>query len=154
VGISGTELDVTALPSERLSITAGIGYVDASIKDFNGTPAYIGNKTPQVPEYTSSLTAQYRMPLADGFDLRAYGSYVRRGPIFWDIPNSLKTPAKDIVNLRLFLEGARWAFGGFADNLTNARYPTQASADSFGPDASGRVPSPMRQYGVQTTYRF
>lgn len=154
VEISGAEFDLTARPTDGLDITASIGFADGIIKDFDGTTSYIGNKTPQVPGYTASLTAQYTMPLSDGLDLRAYGSYVRRGPIYWDMANSLKTSAKDIINLRLFLEGAQWTVGGYVDNLTNARYPTQAGADSFGPDINARVASPKRQYGVQTTFKF
>lgn len=154
VEISGAEFDVTARPANGLDITASIGFVDTTIKDFDGTSLYVNNRAPQTPGYTASLTAQYTMPLSDGLDLRAYGSYVRRGPIYWDMGNSLKTPAKDIINLRLFLEGEQWTVGGFIENLTNARFPTQAGADSFGPDINTRVASPKRQYGVQTTFKF
>lgn len=154
VEITGAEFDMTARPTDRLDITASIGFADTSIKDFNGTASFIHNKTPQTPGYTASLTAQYTMPLSDGLDLRAYGSYVRRGPIYWNMANDVKTPAKDIINLRLFLESDQWSVGGFVDNLTNARYPTQGGGDSFGPDINARVPSPKRQYGVQTTFKF
>jgi len=154
VDISGLEFDLTALPNSNFNVTASFGFVDTSIKDFDGTGIYIHNTSPQVPEYTASLSAQYLIPLGNGFDLRAYGSFMRRGRIFWDAANTLKTPPKNIVNLRLFLETKSWKIGGYVENLTNARYPTQALADSFGPDGNARVASPVRQYGVQASYRF
>jgi iron complex outermembrane receptor protein len=154
VDITGAEFDVTARPIENFDITASIGFVDAKIKDFNGTGSFIDNKTPQVPSHTASVTANYRVAVADGLDLHAYGAYIRRGQIYWDMGNTLKTPAKNIVNLRLSLEGAQWSVGGYVENLTNARYPMQAGNDSFGPDLNTRVPSPKRQYGVLTTFKF
>lgn len=154
VEISGLELDLTARPIENLDITAAAGFVDASIEQFAADPSVVGNTSPQSPEYTVSLTAQYTMSLADNFDLRAYGSYSRRGTIVWDAANTLKTPPKDIINLRLFLETERWKVGGYVDNLTDERYPTQALADPFGPDLNARVASPKRQYGVQASFRF
>jgi outer membrane receptor protein involved in Fe transport len=92
--------------------------------------------------------------LTAGLDLRAYGSYARRGKIYWDVANSLESESKDVVNLRLFLEAERWELGAYADNLTDERYPTQALADPFGPDLNARVASAKRQYGVQATFRF
>jgi len=154
VDITGLELDMTARPTDNLDLTAAFGFVDTSIKRFLAEPTSEGNSSPQSPEYTASFTAQYTVPLTSEFDLRAYGSYVRRGRIFWDAANTLKTPPKDIINLRLFLETESWEIGGYVNNLTNARYPTQALADSFGPDANARVASPKRQYGVQGTFRF
>ncbi len=154
VDITGFEFDITARPTNNLDITASVGFVDSSIKDFDGTGLYIGNKAPQSPQYTMGLTMQYLMPLSDGVDLRAYAAYMRRGPIYWDMANVSKTPAKDIINLRLFLELEQWSIGGYVDNLTNARYPTQFGTDAFGPDAHSRVPSPKRQFGVQGTVRF
>lgn len=154
VEITGLELDMTARPTDNLDLTAAFGFVDTSIERFLAEPSSVGNNSPQSPEYTASFSAQYTVPLTSEFDLRAYASYVRRGRIFWDAANTLKTPPKDIINLRLFLETEGWEIGGYVDNLTNARYPTQALADAFGPDANGRVASPKRQFGVQGTIRF
>ncbi len=154
VHISGLEFDLTARPATGFDVTASFGFVDATIKDFDGTSQYIDNKTPQVPEYTASLTAQYVVPLTSAVDLRLFGSYTRRGKIFWDAANSLFTPPKDIVNLRAFLQTDTLEIGAYVKNLTNARYPTQALADSFGPDGNARTASPKRQYGVEATVKF
>lgn len=154
VEISGLEFDLTARPARNLDITAAFGFVDTSIQQFATEPLTVGNNSPQSPEYTASMTAQYTQPLTGELDLRGYASYSRRGTIYWNAANTLKTPPKDFINLRLFLETESWAIGGYVENLTNARFPTQAQADSFGPGANARVASPKRQYGVQGTFRF
>lgn len=152
--IDGAELEIVARPTDRLDINLGIGIADAVIDDFDGSGSFKNNKSPQNPEYTFNVSAQYRFPITDGMDLRAYASYLRRGGIYWDPENTLKTPSKNIVNLRLFLETDQWSIGGYVDNLTDARYPTQVSANAYGPDAHVRISSPKRMYGVQGTFRF
>ena len=96
----------------------------------------------------------YVIPLADEFDVRFNGSFVRRGSIMWDAANTLRTPAKNLINARLFVERSGFSIGAYVDNLTNARYPTQALANSFGDGLHSRIPSPKRQFGVQGSYKF
>ncbi|BBE33911.1 TonB-dependent receptor [Sphingosinicella microcystinivorans] len=156
VDISGLEVELAARPTSQLTINAGFGLSDATIKRFSdAAPAlYKDNRAPQSPAYTASLSMDYVIPLADEFDVRFNGSFVRRGSIMWDAANTLRTPARNLINARLFVERSGFSIGAYVDNLTNARYPTQALANSFGDGLHSRIPSPKRQFGVQGSYKF
>jgi iron complex outermembrane receptor protein len=152
--VEGLEAEVTLRPVTRLSLSAGLGYTDSKILRMVAEPTSVGNRTPQNTRYTVNLTGQYSLPLTDDFDLVAYASYRRQGTEYWDAANTLRTPPKDFVNLRLSVEGGGWTLGGFVNNLTNTQYPAQASANAAGPGVHLRIPSARRTYGVEASYRF
>ena len=152
--VDGAEVEVSARPVEGLEISAGLGLTDAEIRAFAEGPTSVGNRSPQNPDYTFNLSAQYRFALTPTLDLRTYASYRRQGSMYWDAPNTLRTEPKDFVNARLFLEADRWSVGIFGRNLANEQYPTIAAADAVGPDLNLRIPSSRRSYGVEAAYRF
>lgn len=94
------------------------------------------------------------MPVSSELDLQAYAGYRRLGKKYWDAGNTLTTPPKDIVDLRLFLEGPVWNIGFYVENLFDERFPTAAVGDVFGPDLTIRIPNVGRQYGIEASYRF
>ena len=156
VDIAGLEFEIVGRPMAGLSLNAGFGLSDATIKRFSdAAPSlYRDNRAPQTPSYTASISLDYLMPLSDSIGMRLNTSVVRRGAIMWDAANTLRTPAKNIINARLFLEHNGLSAGVYVDNLTDARYPTQALANSFGEGLHSRVPSPRRQVGVQASVKF
>lgn len=156
VDISGLEFELIARPTSQLSLNAGFGLSDTSIARFSDAAPtlYKNNRAPQSPAYTASFNVDYLMPVTDEMNIHFNGSVVRRGSIMWDAANSLQTPAKNIVNARLSIEQGGFSLGVYADNLTNARYPTQALANSFGNGVHSRIPNAKRQFGVQGSYKF
>ena len=150
--VNGVEVELTAHPVPQLDLTANYGLSDAKIRKFAAVPDDVGNRAPQNNKYTLTFSGQYSIPLRDQLDLRAYASYHRQGSEYWDVGNQVRTPAKDFVDLRLFLEGRSWTLGGFVKNLTNAQYPTLVVP--LGGDLNIRAASERRTYGAEASYRF
>ena len=86
--------------------------------------------------------------------LQSFVNVCRKGPVEWDLANTVHTPSKDVINLRLALEHGPWSVAAFGDNVTDERYPTLALIDAFGPGVSYRSPNNRRQYGAEVAYRF
>lgn len=75
----GFEIEASALPAEGLSFNLGVSYVDAFFSDFqfdkcypsqpgcraNGTVDSSGNRLPNVPKWTVSLTGRYETPVSE-----------------------------------------------------------------------------------------
>ena len=76
----GAELEIQAVATDRLSVTATVAYLDAIYvvyKDFtDGTPGNLidvsGHKREHSPEWTASFTAAYNIPLGDWGVLTPY----------------------------------------------------------------------------------
>lgn len=150
--VKGVEVEVTARPVPQLDLIANYGLSDAKIRKFDSAPAYIGNRAPQNNRYTLTLSGQYTIPLRDEVNLRAYASYRRQGSEYWDVDNQVRTPPKEFVNLRLFLEGQSWTLGGYVKNLTDSQYPTLVVP--LGNGLNVRAVSERRTYGAEASYRF
>ncbi len=152
---TGVELEITARPVRDLDISVGIGTVDSVIKSWPSNPTTVGNKTYQSNGYNLSSSAQYRIHLTDELALRPYVSVEVRGPVYWDAINVVKTPALEVYNARLFLEGKNWSFGGFIKNIGDKIYPTKVGTSRNGnPDQNTRVPSSRRSYGIEAMFNF
>lgn len=152
--IDGVEVELTAQPLPDLQISASYGLADTVIDDFDGTGLFRNNKSPQVPAYTANLGLQYRFDLAADMAVQTYANVARKGEIYWDLANTVRTAPKTIVNLRIALERGQWSLAGYGDNVTDERYPTIAMINSFGPGLSYRSPNGRRQYGVEALFRF
>ncbi len=152
--IDGAEIELSARPLHDLVLSASYGLTDTSIRNFDDSGLYRGNKSPQVPAYSANLSAQYRLALPDNFALQTYANIARKGEIYWDLGNTVKTPPKNIVGFRVALERDAWSVAAYGDNVTDARYPTIALIDAYGPGLSYRSPNERRQFGVEVTYRF
>ena len=152
--ITGLEFELTSSPVDGLQLSAGLGIADGEIRTFDDQPGTEGNDSPKNSPYTANLSAQYTMHAFGDFDLRTYVSYRRQDKKYWDAANTLKTPAKDFVDARMFLDNGTFAVGAYAINAFDERYPTEGIADVAGPDVNLRLPSTAREYGVEANYRF
>lgn len=152
--ITGGELEVSYRPLDNLLFSAGLGIVDPEIKENLAEPLTRGNFSPQTTKYTLNLSGQYIIPVSDTTDVRMFAGYRRNGKKYWDAANSLSTPGKDFVDLRLFLERDKWSIGAFVKNLLDEQYPNAAGANVFGPGVHIRIPSFRRTYGVEASYSF
>lgn len=157
---TGFELEMTAKPARGLDITLGIGTVDSIIDKFAANPSTVGNKTPQANGYNINGSIQYQIPLGGDLILRPFASFERLGPIYWSTDNTFKTGPKNVVDLRLFLDGGNWSIGGFVKNLANTRYPVVVGPNEAnyaplgGPILTLRSMNTPRSYGVEASLHF
>ncbi len=146
--LTGFELEATARVAPFFDINAAIGVTDSEIKDFPD-PSVIGNKAPQVSNYTLNLGAQYAGPISDTLDGLLRVDYRRTGKTWWEPFNTTVRDPIDIVDARA---GVKLENGvsitGFASNLFNEIYNAEFSPGGFVFRAR------PRRYGVEVGFRF
>jgi iron complex outermembrane receptor protein len=134
----GGELEVKFLPVDAVTLSAGIGYTDAYLKnDVPGTTAKTGDRLPNVPRLSGSTAAEYRRPVNaqyDGF-VRADVSYVGRETFLYDRTSPFYSRGGfTTANIRFGVEGRNGIDVSFyANNLFDKRgetdLPVAISAD-------------------------
>lgn len=128
VDIDGAELEITARPTDWLTLFGGYGKTDTEIEEFRAQPTAVGNKTPYVSDYNWTLGFQADAPLRGELRLVARAEYNRSGPVWFDSANTPDTQrnAVGIVNARFGLAGERWEVAAWARNLTDEEYRVES----------------------------
>lgn len=152
--IDGVELELVAEPMRGLELAGAVGFTDASIDSYDGTGRLDGNDSPQTPDYTFNLSAQYVHSLTPTMDLFTRIDYRRRGPVYLDEENAYPWDAHDLVDARLSLKWDRFSIGAFVKNLTDKRGPAEFIVNAFGPGVHARISTMPRQYGFEVGIRF
>lgn len=109
----GFEIEASALPAEGLVFNLGVSYVDAYFSDFqadrcypfqpgcraNGTIDSSGNRLPNVPKWTLSLTGRYETPVSESMAVFVQGAlYARTKSNF----SSTEDPNTELPGYSLF----------------------------------------------------
>ena len=159
----GVELSATALLSENLIVNFNVGYLKAKFDKFttyiDGSNRNLdGRAVPLSPSWTLSADAEYRHPIAE-----KYEGFAR---LEWSYRDSTRTliagmiqegfpwevPSYDFFNLRAGIEHEDFTITGYAENLFDSTYYTNAYQKAF---AGGLFAEPSyRSYGVRVNYRF
>ena len=157
--IDGMELELTARPTDKLNLSAGLGVSDSVALEIDPSAlvpvasvnGIIGNKSPLVPAFTFNLAATWTEPVSDNMDLIIHGDYRREGAFYHTLDNRIKSGAHNYINGKIALEsGDGWSIGVYGKNLLNTRVALYVS-----PTYSGnRMPNQPRSYGVEASYRF
>jgi len=161
--IPGIEAELTWLPTDRLMLMAGIGWIDPEFKEFTGLN--LGAPTDQenealakeleferVPDFEYTLTGEYRVPMSDRGDLIFRGQYAWRDGFYTDVTNNELRAIDDygILDASVRFENDKWRVSLWGRNLTEENYADIISAafnyQRFGGQA--------RTYGVEVGYRF
>jgi iron complex outermembrane receptor protein len=181
----GTELEIVYLPIENLTLGSALGYTHAEYTDFeNGEctvekkfeQAYIENSNPlgttllsqctqdltgeqldNVPEWTISSFAQYKMDLTDNLNatIRIEHNYTDAFFLDVDLDPNLENDAVNLFNLRMSLANGNedWEVATWVRNLTDE--------ESFAigqdiPVLGGYigVAAPKRTYGATVRWFF
>ena len=161
--IPGIEAELTWLPTDRLMLMAGIGWIDPEFKEFTGLN--LGAATDQenealakeleferVPDFEYTLTGEYRVPMTDSGDLIFRGQYAWRDGFYTDVTNNELRTIDDygILDASVRFENEKWRVSLWGRNLTEENYADIISAafnyQRFGGQA--------RTYGVEVGYRF
>jgi iron complex outermembrane receptor protein len=168
--ISGVELELTALPTDRLELGASLGLLSAEYDEFNGFDGTdkSDEKFDDVPEMTYSVSATYTI------EFGAEYTWMNRLDYSWadDIPSqqgNLKYfkdrgydaepittfPATGNLNARSNLSFASGLdISIYGRNLTD-EYRYTSIILGQGPDFISRIVSaPGRNYGVEVSYNF
>jgi iron complex outermembrane receptor protein len=178
----GIEIDVNAKPTENLSLTAGLSYLDSEFLDYsNGTnlPGFDASESQDLkgtrnnfsPKYQASLAAEWRDELSDNLEwfIRGEYQYVDDQNINGQTDNN---PAQiqdgyGVINLRVGLADAAgaWDLTFYGRNINDEGY-CQASfyqplasnlglQDSVTGNAMTRcVLAEPRTYGVTLNYHM
>ncbi|MGH3800185.1 MAG: TonB-dependent receptor, partial [Pseudonocardiaceae bacterium] len=163
---NGVELELTAALTQRLRLSAGMGYTDAKFDDFRNaivsttgdTADVTGNLLPLSTEWTANAAAEYRYPTGSMGDAFARVEYIYRGDTYDDIDNrdveGDLIPAYDTWNLRFGLDGGRYSVVAFVDNVTDEEYVTGWLVNAS--ESFTGVPGVInpRTYGVRMIARF
>jgi len=143
----GAEFEISAKVTDNLELFGSYAYTDSEITGMED-PSVIGNEAPLVSDVTYNLGAQWRQPLTDSLDLTLRADYKHIGRTWWEPYNTTSRDPLDLVDLRLGLEGEKWAVTGWSKNLTDEEYNAEFSPGGF---LFRALPL---QYGVEFSYSF
>ncbi len=136
--IYGAEVEMLALLSQQLQLSAGISLLQTEYDDFEtqdpAPPGDIvnleGNELPRAPAFTAALAATYTRPLAGGGTLELWGNWQYTGEQFFTPFNrpSVSQDAYDVINAKITYRSPsqRWALTLYGDNLGDEEYFTNA----------------------------
>jgi iron complex outermembrane receptor protein len=155
----GVELEMRAKPCQGLMLSAGLGLIQAEVKNWVSTqhgPSGIvkedlsGKRLPNAPSYTYNLGAMYRHD--SGFFGRVDLNGV--GDMYTDAQNTeiTKIESYQLVNLRLGYETESLSLVLWAKNLFDKDYYTVTYAWRDGSVLAGD--GAPRSVGLTLTYRF
>ena len=133
--------------TDNFELFGSYGFTDSKITGMED-PSVIGNNAPLVSDVTYNLGAQWRQPLGDSLALALRADYRHVGRTWWEPYNVTSRDPIDIVDLRLGLEGEKWAVTAWSQNLTDEEYNAEFSPGGFLFRAL-----PLR-YGVEFSYSF
>jgi len=175
--IRGFEADFAWQATDNFSLFGGLGLLDSEIEKNTNRPLSVGNKVPQAPDETYNLGGEIDFPIGNSLNLFARVDWQHVGDMWFhtlqgeDTPNvwnsfpnfqglnvttnfsKSKRDAYQTVNLRIGLEGEKWALTGWGRNITDEYYleeviPAPEFGGSFLHQAKGRA------FGAEFTYRF
>jgi iron complex outermembrane recepter protein len=159
----GVEAEITAIPIDNLTINASLAYLDATFKDFVTRDSFrpalgdidlSGNQLPRSPKFTSSIAAQYDIPLASGAEIGIRGEYSHRSKLYFTPFNTDYAHGGqfDLINARLSYSAPddRWEAAIFGRNLTNETYEQTITVSG----STIVLYGPPRTYGAEVRYRF
>ena len=158
--IIGVEVEITAVPHERLLLNAGFGYIDAEYDELNlpttnvAQAVNLDTKLPNTPETTVNVSAEYDHPLPWGL-LIVRGDYRYTDDLYNDAQNSpfLYQDGYHTVNASLTFSAGNWEFSVFGTNLTDKRVITSGDSN-FGLGFHEANFNRPREFGGLIRYRF
>ncbi|KAB8042017.1 TonB-dependent receptor [Janthinobacterium aquaticum] len=163
VSTRGLELDVTARPTQRLSLNAALAYTDAKIDQFNCPAAAAascnlnGKTLPFSPKWKSFVRASYGLPLDNGLLLDLSADYSVQSRTQYDLfqsPDAIQG-AYGLVNAGVTLSSSEggWRVALVAKNLANKSYATNL-VTSTGYVTRGVPRDDSRYFGITARKEF
>ncbi len=155
----GAEASLMYFPMSGLSLRASVGYTQAKLSE--AAPAaggLSGDHLPFVPEMTSSIGANYRWAIGNGFNASLGGTINYTGERRSDFSQraAKDVPSYTAVNISAGIENANWRLSLYGKNLGDSRGITFMKSQSLSPAGSpfaAGVIAP-RTFGADISYRF
>lgn len=159
--IVGLEAEIRARPTSRITVTGGLGLLDAKIKApagavFNGVPLD-GNRMVVAPKVSFNGMVRYDLPLADDSKIWASTNFTYQSKVYFG-PDNLETEAMGgygLINIHLGWDSAsgNQQINAFIKNVTNKEYFIHGN-DSGGATQDRLTWGRERTWGIQLTQRF
>jgi iron complex outermembrane receptor protein len=155
----GFELEFQAVPTERLNLTATVGYLDSEYTEVDpGAPITTANKLIGAPKWTAAVGGEYSFPVGDWGDIRLRADYSYRSKVYFDAVNTEST-AQDgygLVNLRAAFESAsgRWSIGAGVTNATDKTYKVMGVGVLESLGFSSAIYGRPREWFLEGSYDF
>ncbi|HEV8442791.1 MAG TPA: TonB-dependent receptor [Steroidobacteraceae bacterium] len=143
----GAEFEISGRVTDNLELFASGGYTDSKITGMED-PAVIGNEAPLVSRYTANVGAQWKQPVGGNLNLAVRVDYQRIGETWWEPYNVTSRDPIDLVDLRIGLEGEKWAVTAWSKNLNDEKYNAEFSPGGF---LFRALP---QRYGLEFSYNF
>ena len=168
--VYGAELEGSWAPTDRLSMSLGLAWVESEITDSDVTTADIflsttaapfeGAELPNQPAFSASFVGAYAWDLGASWGLRAELEYFYRDEQDLKIiviPEERGVATEDaygLLNLRLALSSndGRYGLTAFVDNATDEEYRVVATKDDLG--GLYEIYGNPRLWGIRAEYRF
>jgi iron complex outermembrane receptor protein len=165
--IQGVELELTALLTDRLSVSANVGYLDTGYDEFlagtdpdTGEVVDVSDQRSLVnsPEWGGFVGLSYDLPLASGggFTLAADWSFRDKTYLEVNSSENLAQGAYSVYNASVAYDSAdgRWRVMLGGKNLGDEEYRTHAFDLSAFPGVELGYYNPPRTYGLTGSYNF
>ncbi len=177
---TGVEIEFVAVPTDRLTLTGGWGYLDTEITSNEIVEITGGYKVavnglviPKAPELTWNLTGEYRWPLGDS-EAWVRAEFIHRDGQYSDIegltnrqtrgvsPNGgnarlvgagdfpYRSPDYEVLNLRAGVIWNEWSVTVYGQNVTDEEYYT-GTQENFGMSGIRLRPHPAT-FGLSVSY--
>lgn len=119
VSSKGFEIETIFQPMQGLTLSAGLGYVDAKFDEFSDVLGnYEGNRRPYTPDHTFNVGATYRTSSGLYFNAGIVGT----GEMFIDKANEYKRDAYALVNAKVGYETEHYDVYFYGKNIFNEEY--------------------------------
>lgn len=170
--IQGIEVDAAYAATDRLTLTLGASYNDATyddgvvnqrVRDFGScdditcprSGAIGGNELARQSKVQAVAGVQLEQPLTSKLGLFVNGDASYKSKQYADDLNLAYLPARTLANLRLGLRGEQWELAAWAKNLFDERYPASAFFILVGTETQ-YVPivGRGRTYGLTARFSF
>ncbi len=155
----GLEFGLSYRPSEYFTLNVSGGYLHSVWDDPNAQFNLIainGNEVPNSPDFSGNISADYRLPIGEDFELGARVDVSHLGNFFWDLPNTSEQSSYQLVNARLSFADADggWEVAIRAENLFNKGYFNNFVPGFFGPGQSASAPGQPRTVTGSVRFSF
>lgn len=167
----GIEFETLIRPARGLTLTGGIGILEAEFRGLPLTPTLVASgDLPGASSFQATGSASYETRLGNSLQLSANLTYTYRGPYFSSVENrrsvTVGSPngpvtisfdrvrGYDLLDARLAVgaRDGRWELALFGRNITNNLYVNGYERDFFGTLIEGL--GDPRLYGAELTLRF
>lgn len=107
VSTAGFEVDGVFAPTDWWTITGGVAYTDAEVKEFNPNPltnapsALNGTRLPLAPRWSSSIVNEWTAPFVMGTRAHLRGAWSYQGDQFSDLGNGGPIEQHSLIDLSL-----------------------------------------------------